>query len=111
MESQDTWTGAEKKIARRAFDAALDVATAGIMAEFKMKAAAVTTVSEVWALEDYLQTQHRNLEYLFDYRYSQLCVVFGQLIHLGHLDETQLAGLSDEHMAEIRHIAKRIGER
>ena len=111
MNSHDKWTGAEKKIARRAFDAALDVAVAGTMAEFKMKAAAVTTDSEMWALEDYLRTQRQNLEYLFDYRYSQLCLVFGQLIHLGHPDETQLAGLSDQHMTEIRRVAKRIGER
>ena len=110
MNPHDKWTEAEKKIARRAFDAAFDVALAGLMSEFKKKAAAVTTASEMWELEDYLRSQRRNIDYLFDYRYSQLCFVFGQLIQLGHLDETQLASLSDEHLTEIRRIVKQIRE-
>jgi hypothetical protein len=36
------WSASEKKIARRAFDAALDNALAKVMAEFKAKAAAAT---------------------------------------------------------------------
>lgn len=105
------WSGSEKKIARRAFDAALDVALAGLLAEFKSKAAAVTTDSEMWSIEDYLRRQRRTVEALFDYRYSQLCFVFAQLIVLGHLDEKQLAGLSDDKMDAIRHIVDRMRER
>lgn len=53
------WPGAEKKIARRAYDAALEAAEAGIVAEFKAKAAAVATLSDMWAIEDYLRQQRR----------------------------------------------------
>jgi hypothetical protein len=41
------WSPSEKKIARRAFDAALESALAKGMAEFKRKANAATTPSEM----------------------------------------------------------------
>lgn len=105
------WSGTEKKIAHRAFDAARDFALAKIMAEFKNKAAAVTTPSEMWDIEDYLRQRRRGIDNVLDYRYSQLCFVFAQLIVLGHLDEKQLAGLSDEKMEDIRHLVDRMRER
>ena len=43
------WSVSEKKVARRAFEAALESALAEIMSEFKAKAAAVTAPSEMWA--------------------------------------------------------------
>ena len=98
------WSGAEKKIARRAFEAARDSALAGIVSEFKRKAAAVTTHSEMWAVEDYLRDRRREIEGTFDYRYSQLPRVFAQLICQGALDEAQLAGLSPDKLAIIRDI-------
>ena len=41
------WSGAEKQVARRAYDAALEAAKAGIVAEFKAKVAAVATLPEM----------------------------------------------------------------
>ncbi|HEX2725319.1 MAG TPA: hypothetical protein VHN20_05825 [Beijerinckiaceae bacterium] len=102
------WSGAEKKIARRAFEAARDSALAGIVTEFKTKAAAVTTPSEMWELEDYLRERRREIEGAFDYRYSQLPRVFAQLICQGALDEAQLAGLSPDKLAIIHDIRSRL---
>jgi hypothetical protein len=96
------WSGAEKKIARRAYDAALKTALAKIMADFKARAAATSTPSEMWAIEDYLHQQRREIDEMFDYRYSQLPWVFARLIWAGHLDEAQLNGLSEEKLQEIR---------
>ena len=96
------WSQSEKKIARRAFEAALDSTLAGIMTEFKAKAAAATTPSEMWAIEDYLREQRREVEGVFDYRYSQLLFVFANLIGRGVLDEAQLAGLSADKLEAIR---------
>jgi hypothetical protein len=103
-----TWSGSEKKVARRAFEAALEGAVAGIVAEFKARAAAVATNSEMWEMENYLKRKRREVEELFDYRYSQLCFVFAQLIFLGRLDEGQLAGLSDEKLGIIRAMRDRM---
>jgi hypothetical protein len=103
LSSQDIgWSSSEKKIARRAFDAALDTALAAIIAEFKRRAAAATTSDEMWDMEDYLRRQRRQIEETFDYRYSQLPFVFARLISAGYLDEAQLAGLSDDKLHEIR---------
>lgn len=41
------WSPTEKKIAREAYDAALQCALAKLMAEFKSKAGAVATPSEL----------------------------------------------------------------
>jgi hypothetical protein len=102
------WSGSEKKIARHAFDAALESARAGIMAEFKAKAAAVTTPSEMWAIEDYLRQRRREIDEMFDYRYSQLLSVLASLVYKGYLDDAQLAGLSVDKLEIIRDIRSRL---
>lgn len=96
------WSPSEKKTARRAFDAALDVALGTIMVEFKRRAAAATTPSEMWDVEDYLREQRREINEIFDYRYSQLFFVFPRLILEGHLKESLLDGLSEEKREVIR---------
>jgi len=96
------WSPSEKKIARRAFDTALESALAKVMAEFKRKANAASTPSEMWEIEDYLRQQRREIDELFDYRYSQLPLVFACLIREAHLDENLLAGLSEEKLEIIR---------
>ena len=96
------WSGSEKKIARRAFDAAADAALTTVMAEFKKKTAAVATPSDMWDVEDFLRQRRRELDELLDYRYSQLLFVFARLVHEGYLDEAQLTGLSEEKLEAIR---------
>lgn len=98
------WSPAEKKIAREAYDAALQCALAKLMAEFKSRAGAVATPSEMWEVGDYLHQQRREIGEMFDYRYSQLPLVFARLIREQHLDEALLAGLSDEKRQIIRSI-------
>ena len=96
------WSPAEKKFARRAFDQALKLALARAMADFKAKATAVATPSEMWDIEDYLRLQRHEIDAMFDYRYSQLILVFARLIREGYLDESSLAGLSEEKLGLIR---------
>ncbi|KGM32380.1 hypothetical protein [Inquilinus limosus] len=100
------WSPSEKKIARRAYDAALGVALARILAEFKAKAAQAATPSEMWDLEDYLRRQRRHIDTLFDYRYSQLTFVFAAAIREGYMDESSLAGLSEEKLEPIRRLLR-----
>ena len=96
------WSSSEKKIARRAFDAALKSALAKVMTEFKRLANAASTPSEMWVIEDFLRQQRREIDESFDYRYSQLPLVFARLIREGHLDESLLAGLPEEKREIIR---------
>jgi hypothetical protein len=98
------WSPAEKKIARRAYEAARAVVLAKTLAEFKAKAAAATTVDDMWAVQDYLRQQGRDLDELLDYRYSVLTMVFGRLIGEGHLQIDQLAGLSHDKLDEVQRL-------
>ncbi|MFC3324631.1 hypothetical protein [Mesorhizobium cantuariense] len=102
MDSKESWSASEKKIARHAFDAALEVALARTMAEFKSKANAATLPAEMWEVEDYLRGRRREIDRMFDYRYSQLLYVFAGLIWAGYLDEGLLAGLSQDKRDAIR---------
>jgi len=97
-----SWSGSEKKIARRAYEAARQTVLAGTLAEFKAKAAAAATIDDMWSIVDALRQRRRDLEELLDFRYSQLTLVFSRLIVEGHLDERQLAGLAEDKLEEIR---------
>ena len=98
------WSASEKKIARGAYEDALESVLAKLLTEFKAKAAAATTLSDMWAVEDYLRQQRRELDETFDYRYSRLPLVLAQLIREGYLDEARLRGLSEEKLEIIRRL-------
>jgi hypothetical protein len=103
MNSHDLkWSPSEKKVARNAFDTALKSALANVMAEFKRRAEAATTPSDMWEIESYLRQQRREVDETFDYRYSQLPFVFARLIRAGHLEESRLASLSEDKLKLIR---------
>jgi len=72
------WTESEKKLSRRLFEATLDGELAEVMAEFKAKAAAVTSPQEMWAIRDYLSRKGHEIEQKYDYRYSPAPVRFRQ---------------------------------
>ena len=66
------WSHAEKTVARRAFDLALDKELEALLQEAKGRVARI------------------------DYRYSILPLVFAQLLRDGHLTEDDLHGLGRE---------------
>jgi hypothetical protein len=99
------WSESEKKIARRVFEAALKAELAEVMAEFKARAVAATEPDDMWSIEESLRSRRYEIDKKYDYRYSQLLVVFGRLLHERRIQETQLAGLSEEKLLYIRRIA------
>jgi len=102
MGSAIEWSTGEKKIARRVFEAALAKALAAAIADFKARAAAVSTPMEMWTIGEDLRRQRQEIDQRFDYRYSQLTHVFAELIHLGLVDEAALAELPEAKRADIR---------
>jgi hypothetical protein len=100
------WSASEKKIARRAYEAALDAALVRILAEFKARAAQAATPSEMWAVEEYLRGQRKHIDVTFDYRYSRLTFVFAAAIREGYLEEASLVGLSEEKLDSIRRLLR-----
>jgi len=103
--SDTRWTKAEKEIARRVFDAALERELAEVMAVFKGRAAKATEPEDMWAVEKYLEDARRRIDRKYDYRYSQLELVFGQLLWEKRITEEDLKGLSEDKLASVRRIA------
>ncbi|GAA0584012.1 hypothetical protein [Rhizomicrobium electricum] len=100
------WSAAEKKIARSAYDAALHAALNKVMTEFKQKAQAAASPSEMWDLQNYLGDRRWEISSIFIYSYSKLPLVFAWSLRNGCLEEKALAGLSDDKLKVIRSMAK-----
>ncbi len=98
------WTEAETKLARRVFQAALEAELAEFTAELEARAAAAGAPDEIWALEGLLRDKSREIDDKYDYRYSQLVLVFGRLVREGRVQEHELQGLSEDKLAWIRRI-------
>ncbi len=99
------WSPAEKKLARQAFDRALQREFGAVIQETKRIAAEIQQSGELWALEHYLHDRRKAIDSRFDYRYSVLPFVFADLIRTGRLTEEELHGLSEEKLAHIRDLA------
>ena len=100
------WSHAEKIIARKAFDQALDREFEVVIREAKQMAGRIEQPSDLWELEGYLTHSRKEIDRRYDYRYSVLPLVFGNLIREGHLCEEELHGLADDKLAHIRSYAK-----
>lgn len=98
------WSTAEKKIARRVFDAALHRELAEVMRAFKSRAANATEPDDMWSMQEFLSTARQAIDRKYDYRYSQLEIVLGVLLREGRISGEDLAGLSEEKMKRILRI-------
>lgn len=103
--STATWSHAEKRIARRVFEAALQRELADLMAEFKRRAADVQEPDDMWSVQEFLAAAGRDIDSKYDYRYSQLEIVFGRLLREGRIEERDLQGLAEDKLACIRRVA------
>lgn len=98
--SELVWTRSEKKIARKAFDAALKRELEGVVEEAKQMAARIEQPSELWDLENYLTRRRKEINTKYDSRGSRLTHVLGRLLYEGRLEEEQLHGLG-QHLNAI----------
>jgi len=100
------WSGAEKVIARKAFQHALQQDLGAIIRQAKKMAARIEQPSDLWELERYLSERPKEIDRQYDYRYSVLLFVFADLIQKGRLREQDLQGLSEEKLRHIHHMAR-----
>lgn len=103
---RETWSAAEKKVARKAFDQALERNLAAIMAEAKRTMAVVSEPADLWRLEAYLTESRKTVDRVFQFRYSHLLTVFSILLRDGWLTEEDLIGLSPDKIATIKRGAE-----
>jgi hypothetical protein len=98
------WSDAEKKIARRVFDKALRQELDEVIHKVKEMARDLKEPSELWKMEDYLRGRRKDIDSTYDYRYSQLPLVFGQLARKGQISLEDLQGLGEEKLAYVRFM-------
>jgi hypothetical protein len=109
-QNEPTWSKSEKAIARTAFDAALERELQDVMRKTKQMANQIEEPAEVWELEHYLTERRKEIDRKYDYRYSQLTLVFGRLLYEKRLGEEELGGLREDKLKPIRSFAKFLAE-
>jgi len=99
------WSPSEKATARRAYDLALGRELEAVVREAKERAAKLKTPGELWDLEEWLTKRRREIDNLYDYRYSVLPLVFAALLYRGLVNEAELEGLGRDKLNHIRLAA------
>jgi len=100
------WSPAEKAIARKVYESALQQELEAVVREAKEMAAKIEQVGDAWDLEYYLTKRRQEIYRQYDYRYSVLPEVFGNLIRKGRVREEDLRGLGDDKLDYIQAYAK-----
>lgn len=98
------WSPAEKLVARKAFEQALQRELTEVIAEAKNMAAKVQEASDLWNLEQWLTERRKEIDRKYEYRYSVLPIVFATLLNEGRLTENDLNGLGPDKFEFIRRI-------
>ncbi len=75
------------------------------MQKLKDLAAKAEKPEDLWAIHSYLNDQLRAIEEKYDYRYSQLIIVFGRLLREKWIEDQDLVGLSEDKLRTIAFIA------
>jgi Photoprotection regulator fluorescence recovery protein len=102
FEYELTWTAAEKKMARRAFDKAFERHCAAITAEVRRMLENATAPAYIWRVQEYLSEQRKTVDRIYRYSYSGLILIFSILMRDGWLMEADLVGLKQEKIASIK---------
>jgi hypothetical protein len=106
QQNEPAWSKSEKAIAHKAFDAALERELQEVIQEAKQKAGQIKEPADLWDLEHYLTERRKEIDRKYDYRYSQLDLVFGRLLREKWINEEDLRGLGEDKMQAIRSYAK-----
>jgi hypothetical protein len=104
-QNEPAWSRSEKAIAHKAFDAALERELQEVIREAKQKADQIKEPADLWDLEHYLTQRRKEIDRKYDYRYSQLDLVFGRLLREKWIDEEDLRGLGEDKLRAIRSYA------
>jgi hypothetical protein len=97
------WSKAEKQVARRAFDAAYEKECRAIGRKVQ-EMMPDEDPRCIWRIHDYLSKMRRETDEKYDYRYSQLILVFARLLYEGWLGESDLGGLEQDKLERMRDL-------
>jgi len=108
--NEPDWSGRERKIARKVFDAALKRELQDVMRETKHVANKIKEPADVWNLEHHLTQRRKDIDRRYDFRSSRLTQVLAMLLCEGRIAEEELRGLRDDKVKAIRSLAKVLSE-
>ena len=100
------WSSTEKAVARKAFERALQQELDTVIQSTKHMAAKIRQASELWELERYLTQRRKEIDRKYEYKYSVLLPIFGELVREGRLDAKDFQGLAEDKLAFIRREAR-----
>ena len=100
-----SWSAKEKQLARAVFEFAAVAEEQELLEHFKQKAAALKRMEDLWALQYAIRDAERDYQQKYDFRYSQLIIVFGRLVREGRISIDELNGLSEEKLKFIGRIS------
>ena len=84
------WSPTEKAIARRAFDRALHRELEATIQEAKQRAKKINRPDELWELERHLTQRRKEIDAKYEYKYSVLLLVLGDLVREGRVSLEEL---------------------
>lgn len=96
------WSPKEKAIARRAFDRALQRELEATIREAKQMAERIKEPDALWELERHLTQRRKEIDAKYEYKYSVLLLVLGDLVREGRISLEELQGLSDDKLHCVR---------
>ena len=99
------WSQTEKAIARKAFERALQKELEEVIHKTQRMAATIVQSSDLWELESFLTKRRNEIDRKYDYRYSVLPEVFGELVREGRIYEKELHGLAEDKLAFVHKFA------
>jgi hypothetical protein len=99
------WSNEEKKVARKVFDNAYQREMDEIKSLLLNKVSQMKTNSELWAIEDFLSEKRKVVDSKYDYRYSQIILVFSRLLCEGYLSEEDISELAEEKRDLIKKLS------
>ncbi|MDJ0730870.1 MAG: hypothetical protein QNJ33_12840 [Crocosphaera sp.] len=100
------WSETDQKIAQEALRKAYTRETEALVAEINQKASQITQISDIWALNDYLNSQRYNIDGKYDCRESTSIFVLAQLVKEKWLTLDELTGLTPSTRAKVGALAK-----
>ena len=96
------WSPKENAIARQAFDRALHRELEATIQEVKQMAERIKEADELWELERHLTQRRNEIDAKYEYKYSVLLLVLGDLVREGRLKVEELQGLSEAKLRCVR---------
>ena len=99
---ENKWTKSQKVQARRLFDLALSREYDMLIST--INSMEIKTPDDVWELYEMLRKKRKEINSKYDYRYSQLILVFAQLVRGGYLSIEELEVIGEEKQKRIENI-------